>query len=163
MAKIIKILEKKLKSLIKESVEEVLLEYYAKERSQYISDFKNKMPNYFSHWCLCYYSQNIHPLRESKHWKEELKTFYGKIANDKIKSGSKLKATQQAINESFSELDFFHIFVNKFTDENISIDFEGTFHQIFQIFESEKENLCIAISSGFSAYIDYIDNLFPSE
>lgn len=113
MAKIIRILENRLKSLIKESVEEVLLEYYAKERSQFIFDVKNQMPNYFSHWCLCYYSQHINTLREFRHWKDELIAFYKTIANTKIKNGSKLRATQQALNESFNELDFFHTFVKK--------------------------------------------------
>lgn len=159
MGKIVQISETKLIHLIKE----VLMVEFASngKRQRLIKHFINKFPVYLENWCLCFYCNNVQMCREYRHWKTELIAAFIKESKYNLKNDIKYHALIEASSE-LKRLDVFkRNIINKFDKEQLEYD-NALIDWMFDEFNNETHNVLIAIANGETAYIEYINNIFPN-
>lgn len=154
------------KQVTKTLKEELLLEYYALERSDFIDRVSALLSPFTVHWCLIRYARIKDQTEYIDHWKNEVSTFMFDMARYQLKKGDKRDKRFKAYQEVFATCDFdtnpdsvLFVCRSKFKKEGINIQDEVVY-QVMRAFVDEVPLLMGILANRNPQEIDdYIESL----
>ena len=146
--------------------EELLVEFYALERSDFVDKVSALLSPFTIHWCLIRYARLKNQTEYIDHWKNEVSTFMFDMARYQLKKGDKRDKRLRAYHEVFVSCDFdtnpdsvLFVCRSKFKKEGISIQ-DQTVKQVMQDFVNEVPRIMEILSNRNPQEIDsYIESL----
>ena len=164
--KTINLSETQLISLIKESVEKVLLCEMAYPRNQYKEKLDNLMPQILTNWCLVHYCTITNTHEELKqHWQSELRGHLFTVARYSIKNNDTPEKRLKVLNEIWEENEYLNpnnlnlTVCNKFIDENIDINTNEYFNTIKDCIINTQLIFNTILSKNKDIIIDYVNSI----
>lgn len=168
--KLLRLNEKKFKSLIRESIYKVLNETYlleyALKRKEFLQNVRDIVFQLIENWCLIHYCTLTSSKNELKeHWKTEFFGHMSKIIRTKIKDADNL-VRLKAIKEAFNDMDLyessdliFNFVSYKFIEENIELN--EIVHKVCEdCFNSINDIAYIAsLQNDFKSLKEYIQTI----
>lgn len=165
--KYIRLTEQDLHRIVRENVQKelnILLEYYALNKSDFQEKVYNQTIQIVENWCLIKYCTltNTDVNNCKNHWKVKLRTAFKKAAFGKLKGNDSVQSRYKAIKSTFDKADIsdyeqvdFAI-RDKFIAENISIN-SDEYIEVINLFIKNIDNIieCIAAKD----YYEYVENL----
>lgn len=165
--KYIRLTEQDLHRIVRENVQKelnILLEYYALNKSDFQEKVYNQIIQIVENWCLIKYCTltNTDVNNCKNHWKVELRTAFKNAAFGKLKGNDSVQSRYKAIKSTFDKADISDyeqvefVIRDKFIAENISINSEE-YIEVINLFIKNIDNIieCIAAKD----YYEYVENL----
>lgn len=158
--------ESQLKSLVAESVEQILSEM-AMPLSDYKWRIENLIPQLVENWCLVSYCRlSGKNIRDKNHWQSELYAILKTMASYRTSRGNKAEVREKALYSIFSMLEIDRdeqavnlLIYKKFYDENLPTEGE-IYNAVVQDFISSiREIVNVILSQSPAEVLNYVKSL----
>ena len=146
-------------------INDLITEFYAKNRSQFVDSVKYYLPQIAAHWCLIMYAHRRNVGMENiKHWGSELSAFFNGIAKVQLKTGDNPSTRLKAVRQAWAEAteDMIREIYSKFKEEGVTDD-QGIQEAVNEFFENNVEIMHVLSIQNMAEINQYVYRLTGSE